>query len=662
MNAHKHTTGRFATLTTLAALAGALALSTSQAYASFTNFTLSSSFGTFSRPGSIAVDESTGDIYVYDYENEQKVEIEKFDGAGNPVDFSALATNTIALGEGRISNEAQVAVDNSSGPTKGDIYVVDGNFGSQAVLIYGSDGKALGELRETAGAPWGRQCGVAVDRVGNVYVGLCAGSVNRYTPIANPVTNADYTGSLIEVGARNVGVDSGGNVYTAGVRYDPSQFGASFAKGTLVVSQVQVLTVSNAFSGELFVDHEGEIVQYDSLGGPLSTFGESASGVGINAKNGMFYLANEASKAVEIWQGEVALPSLQTGQATNLNVAGSVTLNGAIEPEESSVGKCEFEYGANISYGLTGVCEQATPLTGGGTVAVSADLPAVSLNKTYHFRLAAENKNGTEHGADETFIILVQPTVEDQPPTASAITRASAKLTGTINPEQGDTSYHFEIGTTENYGQTTPVAHTGEGISTDTTIVRQVGELLPDTTYHYRLIAGNVAGRVVGADHTFTTAPATPAIAVTGGSSGVTQNTATISGTVNTNGLPTTYGFEVGTSTDYGPRTGLGSVGAGASEAPVSLSLTGLSPGTIYHYRVTATNIDGTSYGADQTFTTGVFANTFATPPAPLPFVEVPAIRFPPEQKSGIVKKKTGKAKGKKHRKAKTKKKSKKKK
>jgi hypothetical protein len=144
-------------------------------------------------------------------------------------------------------------------------------------------------------------------------------------------------------------------------------------------------------------------------------------------------------------------------------------------------------------------------------------------------------------------------------------------------------------------------------------------------------VAKNVAGTVAGADHTFTTGASTPPGAVTGGSSGVTQNTAIIAGGINTNGLPTTYGFEVGTSTDYGPPTGLGAVGAGAGEAPVSLALSGLLSGTTYHYRLTAANLDGTSFGADETFTTGVFANTFTTPPAPLPFVAIPAVAFPSE-------------------------------
>jgi hypothetical protein len=127
----------------------------------------------------------------------------------------------------------------------------------------------------------------------------------------------------------------------------------------------------------------------------------------------------------------------------------------------------------------------------------------------------------------------------------------------------------------------------------------------------------------------------------------------TISGVINTQGLPTTYGFEIGLAAgSYGPPTGLGSVGAGASEAEVALALTGLKPGTTYHYRITATNGDGTSYGTDRSFTTSVFAIAFVTPPAPLPFVAVPSIVFPIETGTPIVNKKTTKKVTKKHRKS----------
>jgi hypothetical protein len=661
MSVHKWAAGGVATFT---ALVTALAFTAGPATASFSNFTLSSSFGAFHQPGSIAIDETTGDVYVYDRLSNGEAVLQKFDGAGNPVDFSALGTNTIALGEG---NENQIAVDNSSGPAKGDIYVADASFGIKSVLIYGSDGKALGELQEPEGLASSRPCGVAVGRAGDVYSVWAHYYIYKYSPSANPVTSGDFVDSLTNFAdgsVCNVGVDVGGNVYSVasnGVfKFTASQFNAGEVEGTQVASNASTLAVANAFSGEVFVDHQGEIVQYDPSGNVLSTFGSSVQGVGVNAKNGKLYISNSASKTVEIWQGIVAVPSLQTDSVTNLDAGGSATLNGEVEPEETPVETCAFQYGTSVSYGSSAPCAQATPLTGGGIVPISADLSGVTLNTVYHYRLSAENENGTAYGDDKTFIVLVAPRVEDQAPTASAITRAAATLTGSVDPEQGDTAYHFDIGVTEEYGASTPVVHTGAGILGDIAVNQRVGELLPDTTYHYRLVALNVAGRVVGADHTFTTGPATPPVAVTGASSGVAENTATISGTVDTSGLPTTYGFEIGTSTDYGPATGLGSVGAGLSETPVSLALTGLLPGTTYHYRLTATNLDGTSYGADETFTTAVFASTFATPPAPLPFVEVPAIPFPPEQKSGVVKKKAGKAKGKKkvkrHGKAKAKK------
>jgi phosphodiesterase/alkaline phosphatase D-like protein len=167
--------------------------------------------------------------------------------------------------------------------------------------------------------------------------------------------------------------------------------------------------------------------------------------------------------------------------------------------------------------------------------------------------------------------------------------------------------------------------------------------LIPDTVYHYRVVATNVAGTTFGVDHTFMSGKATPPGVVTGSATDVAQNTATIEGAVDTNGLPTSYGFEIATSTDYGPATGLGYIGAGSSEAAASLELTGLLPGTTYHYRLTASSVDGTVYGADETFTTSVFANTFAEPPAPLPFVAVPQIAFPSEAKQPV--KKIGKTK-----------------
>ena len=107
--------------------------------------------------------------------------------------------------------------------------------------------------------------------------------------------------------------------------------------------------------------------------------------------------------------------------------------------------------------------------------------------------------------------------------------------------------------------------------------------------------------------------PAVPPIVVTGIASEITDTTATLNGTVNPSGSETTYQFEYGLTVSYGSTTPITSAGSGFTAVPVSAALTGLSPGTLYHFRVTATNGGGTANGADATFT------TFAVPPTPTP-------------------------------------------
>jgi hypothetical protein len=654
MSIHKHT---LRGLATLLALAGALLLPSAQAGANLVNFSLTSSFGSF-RTNSIAVDESSGDVYAL-----SGSAIYKFDAYGNPVNFSALGSNVIE-GLNVESRSDQIAVDNSSGPAKGDIYVATGS----GVVIFGQGGESLGALEE-GGHPWGEPCGVAVDPSGHVYLGLRPEHVNEYTPTANPVTSADYTASFGldprgEVSACEVAADAEGSVYVdswAGLagegtgpifKYDASQFGSAAAVGTRIVTEGRGSLAVDATSGELFVVRE-EVLQYDSSGSLLNTFGANTNkqlrGVAVNAKNGRLYVG--AGEGINVWQGQI-VPTTHTGEATGLDSSGLATLTGSVNPEETSVSSCVFEYGASASYGSSQACAQGLPLTGSSPVGVSAGLSGVLLNHVWHYRLAAANENGTSHGPDRTFAILVLPKVEDQAPEVSSIGPSSVLLSGTIDPEQGVTSYHVDYGPTAAYGLSTPVSHTGDGISGDTAVQQPLAELLPGTTYHYRLVARNLAGTTLGADHTFTTTAPTPPVVSTGSAGGISANTATVSGTIGTRGLPATYGFEIGTEAGvYGPPTGLGAVGAGAGEAPVSLTLTGLAPGTTYHYRITATNVDGVSYGSDQSFTTGTFANVFVTPPAPLPFVTVPSLLFPAESSNPVVKK----SKKVKHKKAKPK-------
>jgi RHS repeat-associated protein len=82
--------------------------------------------------------------------------------------------------------------------------------------------------------------------------------------------------------------------------------------------------------------------------------------------------------------------------------------------------------------------------------------------------------------------------------------------------------------------------------------------------------------------------------------------TATLNAGVNPNGVATTYQFEYGTTTAYGkvaPATAK-AIGLGKTEVSVAEPLSGLSPNTTYHFRISATNSIGKSLSEDKVFTT----------------------------------------------------------
>ncbi len=96
-----------------------------------------------------------------------------------------------------------------------------------------------------------------------------------------------------------------------------------------------------------------------------------------------------------------------------------------------------------------------------------------------------------------------------------------------------------------------------------------------------------------------------PPTAITEVATNVSRTGATLQGTVNDNLLSTTVSFDYGLTTGYGSTIAAtpGTVNSGTDTA-VSALLTGLTPETLYHYRVVATNAVGTTLGADRTFFT----------------------------------------------------------
>ena len=110
-----------------------------------------------------------------------------------------------------------------------------------------------------------------------------------------------------------------------------------------------------------------------------------------------------------------------------------------------------------------------------------------------------------------------------------------------------------------------------------------------------------------------------PPSATTSAATKISTGKATLNGTVDTNGEPSTYWFEYGPTAAYGTSTPAEPKVLSASGSPTAVSqeLSGLADGTTYHYRLVARNAAGTVAGADQVFTTVDIPETTITSSQP---------------------------------------------
>ena len=298
-----------------------------------------------------------------------------------------------------------------------------------------------------------------------------------------------------------------------------------------------------------------------------------------------------------------AVAGLSTEAATGIE-ATSATLNGSFTGEGEDT-HYYFEYGTTASYGSTTSEEDAG--AGVGTVPVSAQVSGLESNTEYHFRVVAINANGTTRGGDRVLATSARAVLEVSTGPALGVDRTTAFLLGHAYPSvAGDvTECRFEYGTDTSYGQSAPCEPSPPLSSPE--VFASLSELTPDTTYHYRVVAANGVETAEGDDETFTTLGPGPRV-TTVPTSEFDEISATLNGTVEGTGEQTYVYFEYGTSTSYGrttfPPPG-GDYGVLEESRFVSTGLGDvLRPNTTYHYRIVASNPQGTSHGNDVTFTT----------------------------------------------------------
>jgi DNA-binding beta-propeller fold protein YncE len=416
-------------------------------------------------PTGVAVDQSDGSVYVADTDNNR---VQKLTAAGAYVSqFGAAGT-----GDGEMSGPQGVAVD----PVSGDVYVLD--VGNSRVQRFDDTGAYLSQFGIAGGGDgeFTSPSSIAIDSAGNVYV------VDQGPFFSGRVQKFDTTGAFVEQVAPGVLTNS------------PHQVAADSTTGHVLVSQF-----APDFS-------QLEVVELDAAGAVVDTHTSPgfATGLASNPASGAIYLADGFSNRVFIL-GIVNPSDAATAAATDVEAHGA-TLNGTVDPNGSPT-QYHFEYSVDGS-DWTIVPDSAVAVgNGDDPVAVSQPTGPLEANTEYRYRIVATKTYG---GAPPTTSGETTFTTQAAPPSVTAIgatpTTNGATLRGRINPQNSPTTYRFEYGTTTAYGTAVPVPDGDAGAGSDPTQVsEQIAGLEPETTYHYRLVATNQAGTANGPDRTFTT-------------------------------------------------------------------------------------------------------------------------------------------------------------
>ncbi|HWX44929.1 MAG TPA: hypothetical protein VNY52_06370 [Solirubrobacteraceae bacterium] len=509
---------------------------------------------------SIAVDQMTGDVYVVNGVNRESAVVDVFNSVGEYqkqiVESTLPPTGLPPSGFARFGNH--IAVDDHTG----DLFIA-GNDGNVGIVVYvlGISGEYLTTWtgKHTPADAFRRPGGASVPEL-SIAADNASGYVFVVDPIQGVVDMFDPANALEETykgqitgspgaafgepqsqtsGLMGIAVDQASeDEYVLG-NFEPGGdvvdiFGPPTLLPTLTIGvpsgiQTSGATVNGAVNPEGTKAHEvsfeygpGACQEFGSkIPGSVSEVGPGNSPVPIDANltnllPGSEYCYRLAASSplsekplTSPTQRLITAPALTGEPATSVSEFAA-TLHATVEPGEVPT-TYHFAYGPTKAYGSTAPIPDTSLPIARGEDAVSQDLTGLRAGTTYHFAVVVSSAAGTFTGSDQTFMTSSIPAPAVSTVGATGVTVNQATLAGAINPQGWDTTYSFQYGTTTAYGATWPTVPADLGaLAGEQPISIAVQNLLPATTYHYRLVATNGGGTSYGADGTFTTAEYPP--------------------------------------------------------------------------------------------------------------------------------------------------------
>jgi sugar lactone lactonase YvrE len=417
---------------------------------------------------------------------------------------------------------------------------------------------------------------------------------------------------------------------------------------------VAVDSTGGASDGNVYLADTGNnlILAFDSTGTPVASFDtdgvlegsavpallnpdgafSSPCGVAVDQTNGDLYVADQGHNRIWIFDSEGAYLGrigdtvLQGPCGLALDSTGDLYVrnaNTASVVKFEKVGATDFNYAGQTidANNATDVAVDQTNdhvyVTNGNQVSEydSSGSPVASFGSGGQLSsasgIAADPANAKVYVSEPGALHVYGPLVTLPDVSiggASNVEDESATISGSVDPAGGpDASCLFEYDVDKDQGtvfnQTAPCDPAGP-FNAFQEVTAELTGLDPGVLYRYRVSSSNANGTSISTSETFTT-DRTPLISVVLAPQ-VNDTTAQLQTKINPNGTPTTYRFEYGTDTSYGSNVPVpdGDLGEGTSLVTATQAISGLQPGTTYHYRVSATNLTGTSVSDDFTFRT----------------------------------------------------------
>ncbi len=560
---------------TVAALAIALGLAlladVSNASAEVSFCTFGTAAGKCLKPTGVAADTSSaetgsGNVYVADRGNNR---IDAFDPEGhflfafgwgvdasNPeaklqscTTITGCLPGTAGAGPGQLSGPRAIAVDNQVGSlSRHDVYVFDaGNFRvekfgpeGQFLASFGSQGSGLGQFGRALDP-------VAVGPGGIVYVGDTVGEatprVEKFEPNGAFLEAVGLSvSSLLE----NLSVDETGEIYAT--------FGAALGLIKFNSAGAHILTVEpGANYGALAIDGEGDVLASQSqftVRPPFKLWWEITR------------LESNGTVIERLGYGHLSFSP--EGLASFVSVGGDVL---ATEP--------------NVGDEIQGNRVVYLSLPAPGPLPIPPSLEASPVGNTKATLNAEVNPEGKPTALQFEYISEADYQADGESYGAGTITTPSIPVGGE------DFALYYKAA---EIGCSNPVAEAGEPGKC----------LVPETKYRFRAVASNSDGANSSEGTPFETAP--PLKIEGAWATGVGTDAALLHGEVNPFGIPTTGYFEYVDDAHFQesgfadavrvPAEGSEPLdfGSGEEAAERTIALSGLSPGTTYHYRLVATD------------------------------------------------------------------------